>query len=255
MSDLNFLEKSHLEKLFQMNGGYVLNFTNRTFQEFIADAVKKDIDDKKYSTSSSSKAGRLREFWRLESNYVVGSLTQKMAEYAEPLPHTDQELVSQGRAIAARLLISAPVPEIDAIVPITDDRTFDALTRSVHDSIEKNEPESGLDRLHTYVVKFIRIVCRKHGLAAENDKPLHSIFGEYVKHLHRVGRIESEMSGRILKSWISIFESFNHVRNNHSFAHDNRSLSYHESLLIFNFTCAAVRFIQSTENYVESPTS
>ncbi len=44
MSDLTFIEKNALEKLFQMGGGYVLDFTNRTFHEFVADAVGKDID-------------------------------------------------------------------------------------------------------------------------------------------------------------------------------------------------------------------
>ena len=44
MSDLTFLEKKDLEKLFDMGSGYVLDFTDRTFQEFVADTVAKDIE-------------------------------------------------------------------------------------------------------------------------------------------------------------------------------------------------------------------
>ena len=55
------------------------------------------------------------------------------------------------------------------------------------------------------------------------------------------------MAEKILKSSISIFEAFNHVRNNQSFAHDNPTLGYDESILIFNSITSAIRFIRSVE--------
>jgi hypothetical protein len=39
MSDLTFIEKTKLEKQFQMGGGYVLDFSNRTLAEFVADSM------------------------------------------------------------------------------------------------------------------------------------------------------------------------------------------------------------------------
>jgi len=59
--------------------------------------------------------------------------------------------------------------------------------------------------------------------------------------------IESEMTERILKSSISILESFNTVRNNQSFAHDNPILNYNESLLIFNNIASAIKFLETIE--------
>jgi len=50
----------------------------------------------------------------------------------------------------------------------------------VRDSIEKNEPEAGLDRLHTFVTKLIRSLAEKRGIVIDRGKPLHSICGEYV---------------------------------------------------------------------------
>lgn len=46
-----------------MSGGYVLDLSNRTFEEFILDSVKIDIYDKKDDYHSGSKANRLRAFW------------------------------------------------------------------------------------------------------------------------------------------------------------------------------------------------
>ena len=39
MSDLSNVEKRHLERLFGMGSGYVLDFSNRTFEEFILDST------------------------------------------------------------------------------------------------------------------------------------------------------------------------------------------------------------------------
>jgi hypothetical protein len=93
----------------------------------------------------------------------------------------------------------------------------------------------------------MRACCEGRGISCPREKPLHSIFGEYVKRLRQEGQIESDMSERILKSSISVLEAFNDVRNNQSLAHDNRTLGYDESLLIFNHVASSIRFIRSIE--------
>jgi hypothetical protein len=45
MSTLNTNEKQLLEKLFQVGGGYVLNFSDRTMWEYFRDDVGIDIYD------------------------------------------------------------------------------------------------------------------------------------------------------------------------------------------------------------------
>jgi hypothetical protein len=253
MADLSYLEKRQLEKLFEMGGGYVLNFSDRTFREFTIDAVRRDIDDPKYQYGSGSKANRLRRFWQVETPQVVGALIQALADYAKAEGDPDEHLVKFAWRTAARLRSESPVPELDAIQALTDDRTFEALAKSVRDAIENNEPEHGLDRLHTFVVKYIRAVCSEHGLAVHKDKPVHSSLGEYVKFLRGQSLLESEMTERILRSSISTIEAFNHVRNNQSFAHDNTLLNYEESLLIYNHVSASIRFIQSIEKRFPKP--
>jgi hypothetical protein len=45
-----------------MSSGYVLNRSNRTFAEFIAGSVRRDISDARYAHGSGSKANLLRGF-------------------------------------------------------------------------------------------------------------------------------------------------------------------------------------------------
>ncbi|GAA5167513.1 abortive infection family protein [Viridibacterium curvum] len=250
MSDLTSSEKRKLERLFGMGSGYVLDFSNRTFAEFIEESVRRDIYDARYEHGSGSKANRLRGFWSLESNPIVGKLIGDLIEYGKDLNafKNDGSLPDECLKIVARLRQANPVADIDALSATVDERDFETVANHIRDIIEKNEPEAGLDRLHTFIIKFVRTLCAEHGITVARDKPLHSRFGEYVKRLRDSGQLESEMTARILKSAISVLEAFNDVRNNQSLAHDNPILNYDESLLIFNHVASSVRFIQTLED-------
>lgn len=248
MSDLSFIEKNQLEKLLDMGGGYVLNFSNRTFQEFVFDSAQRNIYDDKYGYAGGSKANRLRAFWDAEANHVVGKLIADLLDYCRDLdPEPDEQLWVACSRTADRLRQGAPVMDVEALDSQFEGRAFEILARSVKQAIDANEPETGLDRLHTYVLKYMRTLCEKHGIPTPRDKPLHSLVGEYVKHMKAKGCIESEMTERILRSSISTMEAFNRVRNEQSLAHDNPILNYNESLLIFNHVVSSIMFMEALE--------
>lgn len=249
MSNLTKKEKRILEQVLGMGSGYVLGYSNRTFEETVLESSGKEIYDDKYDWNSGSKANRMRAFWDLESNHTVGKLLSDIAdEWDEFKDHGDPESPpDEYIKIVQRLKLSAPVPNIDAVVPNSDDKDFETLAKAVRDSIDRNEPEVGLDRLHTFIVKYFRVLCEKHEICIDQRKPLHGLVGEYIKKVRDKGLIESEMTERILKSSISNMEAFNHVRNKHSFAHDNKILKYSEALLIFDHITSSIRFIQELE--------
>ncbi len=83
MANLTTIEKQILEKLFQMGGGYVLNFSDRTMGEFFRDDVGIDIYTQKYNYASGSKANRLRGLWLEADDKAVGKTILKLIEYIE----------------------------------------------------------------------------------------------------------------------------------------------------------------------------
>jgi len=96
MANLKFNQKQLFEKLFD-RGGYVLNFTDRTFSEFFQD-FDVNIDTKKYHIYGTSKMKRLRAFWEIEGNKVVGSVLQALLELAiqtEKIEAKDIKLATQ----------------------------------------------------------------------------------------------------------------------------------------------------------------
>lgn len=256
MSDLSNIQKLKLEKIFKMNGGYVLGFSNNTFAQFIIGIINKDIYDNQYSIFGDSKANRLRAFWKIESNYLVANLTLALLEHWKE-SHSINEIDIDPKELLLYEECSKFLEGIkhdgvsehikDLTEPDIEDTDFTLLARTIRESIEKNEPEVALDRLHTYVVKYVRNLCDKHGITYNNNKPLHSFYGEYVKYLRKNNFIESEMTERILKNSISILDAFNDVRNNRSFAHDNKILNYQESMLIFKTISSTIGFIESIE--------
>jgi hypothetical protein len=111
MATLNTNEKQVLEKIFQMSGGYVLNFSDRTMGEYFRDDVGINIYDPKYKYASGSKANCVRGFWQIADDPLVGKSIEKLVEYIDnqillgKLKREDfpLDLVARARAIAARL--------------------------------------------------------------------------------------------------------------------------------------------------------
>ncbi|GAA5040901.1 hypothetical protein GCM10011506_42150 [Marivirga lumbricoides] len=252
MSDITSIERIQLERLFQLEDGYVLDFSNATFEAFVLENFGIEIYSEKYEYNSGSKANRLRAFWKFELNYLAGDIIHKMIEYgfAKNLFSKDEDskqLIDACNKIGERLKQDSPVENIEAIKATNNDKDFSLLAKTIRESIEKNEPETALDRLHTFVIKYVRELCDKYSIGYDKDTALHSLFGGYVKHLQQEKILESEMTVRILKSSISVMEAFNHVRNNQSFAHDNPILNYNESILILNDISNVIRFIEAVE--------
>lgn len=247
MSALTFGDRQILEKAFGMSTGYVLNFSDRTFNEFVHEATGQDIYGGRFSAGGTSKAKHLREFWQLETDSSVAQLTAAMRDCGAGLQLIDGATLTAIDGILARLGNAGADADLDALRPNVKEQTFDLLAKAARKSIDDGRPEEGLDRLHTFLTKFLRVVCERRGISVPRDKPLHSLMGEYVKALRSADELKSAMTERILKASISSLEAFNDVRNDQSLAHDNIILNSHEALYIFNHVASLVRLLQVIE--------
>ena len=108
MSSLKTIDKQPFEELLEMSGGYVLDFTNHTFASFFAESVGTDIWSGKYVKYGDSKAKRMRAFWELESDPVVGKTLTELLDiwqYKHPQPNPQQQATAKRcREIVGRLL-------------------------------------------------------------------------------------------------------------------------------------------------------
>lgn len=258
MANLTYEDKIYLEKYLQMEGGYVLDFSNNSLRQFVNDNVRLDIYDNKYDKYGGSKARRIRAIWDVESDYLIGKLLKSFISYykAKQIVNTynfnaSKDLEQSCEKIVERLLREEVSSHTDLITPLYDESDFSKLATNIKEYIEKNEPELALDRLHTFYVKFIRGLCTRHQIVYTNSESLNAIFGKYIKHLESLNIIESDMTIAILKYSINLLEKYNDVRNNKSFAHDNKLLNYKESLYIFDTLARLKGFIDSIEDKIK----
>src|SRR3546814_9242427 len=101
--------------------------------------------------------------------------------------------------------------------------------------------------------KFAHLL-EERGVPWDRNDPLQSRVGKYVKALEAEREIR-EITRRIIKSAISVFDQLNDIRNNRSLAHDNDLLDQAEARFIFDAISAFLRFVKSIETRSEEHTS
>jgi len=87
ISHLSIMDKQVVEKIFKTDWGYVLDFTNKTFEIFFKNELNVNILEDKYCAFwwkyHSSKWKRFKKFLEIEWNILVGKLFEKLIEYIE----------------------------------------------------------------------------------------------------------------------------------------------------------------------------
>ncbi|RYY85048.1 MAG: hypothetical protein EOO15_18010 [Chitinophagaceae bacterium] len=261
MAEIGYIEQQRLEKILGMKDGWCLDLSNGTLNALFMSHVGINIyEGDKYECFGGSKANRIRAFWKLESNALNAKMLRAFAEYYDLYLLNKNEVSEAG--IVSKQYFLQTAEKLESFVsghtsvlrPLTDELDFAKLCNDIKDSIEKDQPDVVLDRLHTFMVKHVRTLCEKHGIEYEKAHPLHGVFGSYVKHLRTKGHVESGMSERIMVSSTKILEDFNYVRNNKSLAHANGLLNYDESMFIFKSISSLVEFVNALESRIDNRT-
>ncbi len=100
MAGLTHIEKQKLERELGMASGYVLDFSNRTFEEFFREVVGIEIFSAQYDLGSGSKANRMRAFWQVATDDQLKLLFEGLLQGWEiysrkPITSTTKDLISE----------------------------------------------------------------------------------------------------------------------------------------------------------------
>lgn len=119
MSSLTDIDKRYLERLFNMQTGYVLDYSDSTYRQFFA-RHNVDIHGPKYQIYGTSKAKKMRAFWEREPDALVGQVLSEMLDSYEAdcdLNGRDlnTDVLKKCRAIVARLSGNAPANDSESV--------------------------------------------------------------------------------------------------------------------------------------------
>lgn len=140
VSAFSIIDRRKLEQLLGMETGYVADFNDGTFAEFMLEYGGVDISDERFLRRGESKANRLRSFFGVEGDERVGIMVRALVEYwratqVAPSPG-EVDLARECEEAAARLMGEAriEVHEEDARRLFGDGyRLF--LSHSSHDRV------------------------------------------------------------------------------------------------------------------------
>jgi len=190
MSSLNMRDKRVLEEFFGMGSGYVLNFSDRTFGEFVHEAVDIEIHSDKYTINGSSKAKKLRVFWEIESDYIVGRLLNALIDEAEDTTRErtegDKKLSDRCRIIASRLLAGGPsLDDLKQKAQSLDANHLTEQIRRMEDSVE-TDPSLAIGTAKELIETCCKTILAVRGVAISGTPDIPTLTKTTLKELNLV---------------------------------------------------------------------
>lgn len=252
LTQISSLEMQHLDKVFQMETGYVLDghFSDRTFASFFAEELNIDVDDPQFARYGRSKAKRLRCLVQTVDAGTAARVLRRLWQYREELRNqTEKEewaSLSVKKTLEVIERLERGVPRTLGIERFSQDVTLDELVSAIERDISANKPEVALDRLHTYCMKKFAHLLKFRGESSYSNESLNARAGRYLNPLRRTGKVRP-ISEKIMKATVETFELFNNIRNNESLAHDNILVEPAEARFIFEGIVNILRFLKSVE--------
>lgn len=255
MSSLSAVEKNKLEKLFGMHTGYVLHFSNRTFENFFAD-FEVDIYSEKYNHGGSSKANLLRSFWKIESDHVVGKIIMGMIESAT-FSEEEKEQVEKCKEIANRLLSGKlDLSNIKTVVNSFNLQYIDTQIRRIENSIN-TDPDLAIGTAKELVESCCKTVLTNRSVQFDDKSDdLPKLVKLTLKELNLVPEAihdsakGSDVIKRILSNLSSVLQGIGELRNKYGTGHgkegNTKSLSPRHARLVAGATATIVHFIFET---------
>lgn len=252
MSTLTPGEKGKLENLFGMRSGYVLNFSNNSFDEFFQ-YFDVDIYSARYERRGESKANRLRCFWEVGDDYLVGKVLFEligMIEDTEEKPYTDCV------DIANRLLAGGP--NLANLAETATRLQADDIRRQISrmEGSIKNDPELAIGTAKELIETCCKTILQERNALDERNVDLSELVRATLRELRLTREdIPDSVRGadtikRVVSNLGSIANGINELRNLYGTGHGRTartpSLSPRHARLAVGSTSALVQFLFET---------
>lgn len=263
MAYLTYIEKETIRRLFGIADGFVFKYWsdqgkyNKTkTKELIFDACGINIyDDEGYKGLSQEKC--IKKIWDEGNPQIIANLLEALSKYYCFAMGSDwwsdedscdynqvQEIIKRLREMSVVELPTKQTPE-----------NLTIILEDIESNLMSQKPELVIDRLHTFAYEYLRCLCAKHNISTVdvkgNQYPMHSLAGMLRKWYEDNQYCDSQFALTAIKHSITLFENFNHVRNDHSAAHPNHLLSKAEAEYVIRIVSDTLNFLDKIEKSYE----
>ena len=159
-----------IDKVFAMEGGWVLNFGNRTFAEFFREELGVNIDHSRWAVKGDSKAKRLRYYLRQADRQTALETLNALWEYREASTVTENypELEDATRAAFFKIIERLKGEPLMPVVPTTvspEPRNDETIASDLADHLREVDRLAPQKRGYAFE-KFLKDVFNAYGLSA-----------------------------------------------------------------------------------------
>ena len=213
-----------------------------------------DIHSERYQFKGTSKANKLRSFWEVEPDAIVGVvLGELISEYEDSGGSHDQELVAECRAIAGRLPASAP--DLRSISEVAERFDSQYLQRQIDrmESAIDSDPALAIGTAKELIETCCKTILEERGQSLPSSPEMSELTKATFKEL-KLTRDDvpqatrgAESIKRILSNLGSISNELNRLRGLYGTGHGQTAttsgLSPRHARLAVGASATLVRFL------------
>ena len=226
-----------------VSGGYLNGFSYRELSEFYPVYCDLDVDPFEFqgNTTRERFISVLRESSPRDQARILRGLLEKM-----PVP------IAQGSTVMTREDVTAMISRLQGL-PVPESlpqNASDTVMRALADGqylLEQGRPSSAVDRVHTALHGYLRILCDEAGITyapGDSVQRLLRLLRENHPNLRGIAVGTDEIS-RIMMSLGTVAEAVNTLRNTMSLAHPNDDLlGESEAVLVINAVRAILHYLE-----------
>jgi hypothetical protein len=216
MSRLTTRDKRALEDFLGMGSGFVLDFSDRTFADFVHEAVEIGIHADKYTVNGTSKANKLRTFWGVESDYLVGRLLDALIDYADDsdlvTTEEDKRKSNLCRGIATRLLSGGPsLDDLKQKAQTLNANHLAEQIRRMQDSVEA-DPSLAIGTAKELIETCCKTILAERGQEISGSPDIPALTKATFKQLNLVPEVipNSARGAEVIKRILSNLSTVGH---------------------------------------------
>lgn len=225
--------------------GYVWDFNDITFQEFVQGCTGCNINEKKYKEKGTSKEKRLRQFLMIEENSRVILLLEELLDYG-----SRRNLLLKTHIQKLNIIIKG-LKKYERTIQINDGtiknrKEEEILLKEIKEKISKSQYEFAIDRLHT-LFKYKYEAIFKSINKKMNGTTLDSITGELNNILRENKMFKEKTTFSILSATKRIMKDFDDARNHKTYAHANTIMEKNEAEFLCTYMIDYYNFINKID--------
>lgn len=244
MANLSYVDKIHLEKELEMHRGYVLDFNNDTFKDFISSILHFDV----YTKYSGSKANIMREIWKNESDLNVANLLDALCDLMKSKDYKE-ESYQNIKKIAQSL--KSQKSTIQSHNNIQDYKNLEIFIKKANEDLLNGRYWEVITKAKTMLDITFKEVCRIHSLEFQK-KDTNKTFTNIRKHFGmdaKDNKYPDYIKG-LISNTANLVNNIAEARNKESTSHPPEyEPKKHHAQLCLEQSISLVNFIISVNEY------